>query len=630
MSSSISAYHVISNRRFILNGYLGKLLIVDLTSGEIRDEPLNAEYTQKFIGGSGLAARYIYDLVDAETDPLAPENPLVFMTGPLVGTRAPSCGRYVICARSPQTRIWGESNIGGFLGPELRFAGYDGIVIKGQAAEPLYLLIRDGQAELRPASHLWGLDSYQTQEAIKKELGDKGVRVACIGEAGENLVKYAAVMADAGRAAGRTGMGAVMGAKRLKAVACRGRGRIPLADEARFNALAQAALLEVEEDVTTQILLQTGTAGTADYCSLLGNMPNRYFAQGSFAGVEEISGNAMAETILKGTSGCFGCAAQCGRRVELKRYGLAEADGPEYETVASLGSLLLINDLETVSYLGYLCNAYGLDTISTGVAIALAHYLYQEGIINAQETGGLELRWGDPDPVIQLVKMIAQREGLGDLLAEGVSVVAKEFGVEEWAAQVQGLEVAMHDPRASAGVTLSYLTSPRGACHNKSDMYWVDVGRIIEEIGVVATDRFQEEGKAELVARHQNWRSVCDALITCILMNVPIQGLVDMLNAATGWDVDLEEMMTTGERIFNLKRALNIKLGWRLEGERLPSLLLQPLEEGGTGGYVPDVERLLLDYYRVRGWDRETGKPTAERLRRVDLEDMARDLGESV
>ena len=613
-----------------MNGYLGKLLIVDLTRGEIRDEPLNTEHTRKFIGGSGLAARYLYDLLSPETEPLGPENPLVFMTGPLVGTRAPSCGRYLICARSPQTRIWGESNIGGFVGPELRFAGYDGIIIRGQAAKPVYLFVKDGQAELRSASHLWGQDSYKTQEAIKEELGDRRVRVACIGEAGENLVNYAAVMADAGRAAGRTGMGAVMGAKRLKAVACRGRKSVPLAKRESFHEIARSALLEVKDDITTQILRQTGTAGSADYFALLGLMPNRYFTQGSFPEVEKISGGAMAETILKGTSGCFGCPAQCGRRVEIRKYELEETDGPEYETVASLGSLLLISDLEAVSYLSYLCNAYGLDTISTGVTIALVHYLSQEGIIDEQETGGLKLRWGDPDPVIQLVKMIAQREGLGDLLAEGVLAVAKEFGVEEWAAQVQGVEVPMHDPRASAGVVLSYLTSPRGACHNKSDMFWVDVGRIIEEIGVGATDRFQEEGKAEIVARHQNWRSVCDALITCNLMNVPVQGLVDMLNAATGWDVDLEELMIIGERIFNLKRALNITLGWSPEKERLPSLLLQPLEEGGTGGYVPDVERLLLDYYRVRGWDRETGKPTAERLRRLGLEDTARDLWQSV
>ncbi len=609
-----------------MNGYQGKLLIVDLTSGEIRDEPLNAEYAQKFIGGSGLACRYLYDLIDAHTDPLGRENPLAFMTGPLVGTRAPSCGRYVICARSPQTRIWGESNIGGFLGPELRFAGYDGIIIRGQAPVSTYLFIKDGRAELRSASHLWGQDSYQTQEAIKEELGDRRVRVACIGEAGENLVKYAAVMADAGRVAGRTGMGAVMGAKRLKAVACRGRKPVPLANREAFHEMAREALLEVKDDVTTQILLQTGTAGSADYFALLGNMPNRYFTQGSFPEAEKISGSAMAETILKGVSGCFGCAAQCGRQVEIKRYGLAETDGPEYETVASLGSLLLISDLEAVSYLDYLCDAYGLDTISTGVTIAFVHYLYQEGIIDERESGGLKLRWGDPDPVIQLVKMIAQREGLGDLLAEGVLAVAKEFGLEDWAAQVQGLEVPMHDPRASAGVALSHLTSPRGACHNKSDMYWVDVGRIIEEVGVPATDRFQEEGKAEVVARHQNWRSVCDALITCILMNVPIQGLVDMLNAATGWDVDLEEMMTTGERIFNLKRALNIKLGWRPEGERLPSLLLEPLEEGGTGGYVPDAERLLLDYYRVRGWEGESGRPTQGRLLSLDLGEVALEL----
>jgi len=609
-----------------MNGYLGKLLLVDLTSGEIRDEPLNAEYCQKFIGGSGLACRYLYDFIDSHSDPLGLENTLIFMTGPLVGTRAPSCGRYVICARSPQTGIWGESNIGGFLGPEIRFAGYDGVMIRGQAPMPTYLFIKDGKAELLSASHLWGQDSYKTQEAIKEESRDKRLRVACIGEAGENLVKYAAVMGDGGRAAGRTGMGAVMGAKRLKAVACRGRELIPLAKRETFHEIARAALLEMKDDVTTQILHQTGTAGSADYFSLLGNMPNRYFSQGGFPGVEEISGSVMAERILKGTSGCFACPAQCGRLVEIKRYELEKTVGPEYETVAALGSLLLISDLEAVSYLGYLCNAYGLDTITTGVTIALAYYLYQEGIIDEEETGGLKLRWGDPEPVIQLVKTIAQRQGFGDLLAEGAEAVANHYGVEDLAAQVQGLEVAMHDPRASAGVTLSYLTSPRGACHNKSDMYWVDVGRIIEEVGVGAMDRFQEEGKAEVVARHQNWRSVCDALITCTLMNVPVKGLVDMLNAATGWEVDLEEMMTVGERIFNLKRALNLKLGWRLEGERLPSLLRRPLEEGGTGGYVPDVERLLHDYYLIRGWERETGKPSQERLLSLDLAEVALEL----
>ncbi len=611
-----------------MNGYLGRLLSVDLTSGKIVEEGLNAEYARMFIGGSGLAARYIYDLADAQTDPLGPESPLVFMTGPLGGTRAPSCHRYVICARSPQTGFWGESNIGGFMGPELRFAGYDGIVIKGQAAEPLYLSVHDGQTELRPASHLWGLDSYQTQEEIKKELEDDGVRVACIGQAGEGLVKYAAIMADQGRAAGRSGMGAVMGSKRLKAVACRGTGSIPLADRETFNKIAQETLAQVKDDVSTQIFNQTGTAGGANFASMQGNMPNRYFTQGTFDEVDNISGSTIAETILVGTSGCFGCVVQCGRQVEITEgpYRLGETDGPEYETVAALGSLLLIDDLAAVCYMNHLCSAYGLDTISTGVALGLAHHLYEQGIVGSEDTGGLALRWGDPQPAIRLIQMIARREGLGDLLAEGALSVAHHYGVEEMAAQVQGLEVPMHDPRADASVALCYLSSARGACQNKSDTYWLTWGRIAEELGIGPMDRFEEEGKAALVARHQNWRSVCDALISCFLVNLPGDGLMDMLNAATGWDFSLEDIFPVGERIFNLKRAVNMRWGWDSKDEKLPPLLLQPLDEGGTGGYVPDVERLLSDYYQVREWDRVSGKPTAEKLRELGLDDVTKEL----
>jgi aldehyde:ferredoxin oxidoreductase len=611
-----------------LDGYLGKILSVDLTDGKISDEDLNADYARMFIGGSGLAARYIYDLTDAEADPLGPENPLIFMTGPLVGTRAPSCSRYVICARSPQTRFWGESNIGGFMGPYLRFAGYDGIIVKGQTAEPVYLLVRDGRAELRPASHLWGLGSYQTQEAIKSEVGDKSVRVACIGQAGENLVKYASVMADQGRAAGRSGMGAVMGSKGLKAVACHGKGSVPLADRGTFDRIAREALAVIKDDVSTLVFNQTGTSGGANLYSLQGNMPNRYFTQGIFDQVDNISGSTMAETILVGTSGCFGCVAQCGRQVKITEgpYQLGETDGPEYESVAALGSLLLIDDLSAVSYMNYLCNAYGMDTVSTGVTLGLAHHMYEQGAIGSEDTGGPVLRWGDPEPAIQLMEMIAQREGLGDLLAEGVLAVARHFGVEELAAQVQGLEVPMHDPRASAGVTLSHLTSPRGACHNKSDTHWLDTGRTVEELEIGLVDRFQEERKAALVARHQDWRSVSDSLISCFLLNFPVDGLVDMLNAATGSDFSLDNILPVGECIFNLKRALNIRWGWKVADEKLPSLLLQSLEEGGTGGYVPDVERLLSDYYAVRNWGRESGKPTLEKLLELDLRDIAEEL----
>ncbi len=611
-----------------MHGYLGRILRVDLTNGGIAEEDLNPDHARMFIGGSGLAARYVYDLTDSDTDPLGPENPLVFMAGPLVGTRAPACGRYVICARSPQTRLWGESNVGGFLGPHLRFAGYDGIVISGQASDPLYLLVRDGDVELREASHLWGLDSYRTQETIKEELGDPALRVACIGPAGEGLVKYASVMADQGRAGGRSGMGAVMGSKRLKALACRGRGFVPLADRDAFDRAARETLADVKDDVTTQVFNQTGTSGGANLCSLLGDMPNKYFMQGTFDEVDNISGSTMAETILVGTSGCFGCVVQCGREVHISGgpHELGPTDGPEYETVAALGSLLLIDDLAAVSYMNHLCNRYGLDTVSTGVTLGLVHYLYDEGVIGGEDLGGLALSWGDPQPAAKLIEMIAKREGLGDLLAEGSLAVARQYGMEEMAAQVQGLEVPMHDPRASSGVTLSYLTSPRGACHNKSDAYLLDIGRTIEDVGIGLVDRFEEEGKASLMVRHQNWRSAGDALIYCFLVNFPVDGLVEMVGAATGWDLSIESLLQAGERILNLKRAMNLRWGLKTVDEKLPGILLKPLKEGGTAGYVPDVDRLLADYYRARQWDRETGKPTAEKLEELGLGDLAEEL----
>jgi aldehyde:ferredoxin oxidoreductase len=611
-----------------VDGYMAKLLLVDLSAGSVEEEELDEEYARRFIGGSGLAARYIFDLTDAGTDPLGPHNPLVFMTGPLVGTRAPSCGRYVICARSPQTGLWGESSVGGFMGPHLRFAGYDGVILKGQAPEPVYLAIRDGGAELREASHLWGLDCYRTQDLVRAELGDPAVRVAAIGPAGENLVKYAGVIADQGRAAGRAGMGAVMGSKRLKAVACRGSGSVPLADANTFDTISHETLELLRDDVSTQVLHQTGTAGSANVLSMLGDMPNRYFMLGEFEQVDNISGSTMAETIQVGNGGCFGCVVQCGPLVEIKEgpYKLERTDGPEYETVAALGSLLLIGDLEAVSYMGHLCNCLGVDTISMGVTLGLAYHLYEKGLLNAGDTGGAVLQWGEPGPAIQMIEKTARREGIGDLLAEGSLALARRYGVEELAAQVNGLEMAMHDPRASAGVTLSYLTSPRGACHNKSDAYWLDMGRTLEDLGIGFVDRFEEEGKAALMVRHQDWRSAGDALISCLLAYPPSESLVKMLSAATGGDWTVSEVLRAGERILNLKRALNLRWGWDVQREKLPGLFQQGLPEGGTGGYVPDVERLLTDYYEARQWDRTTGRPTRRKLVELGLNEVVEEL----
>jgi aldehyde:ferredoxin oxidoreductase len=357
-------------------------------------------------------------------------------------------------------------------------------------------------------------------------------------------------------------------------------------------------------------------------------MPNKYFIQGTFEEVDNISGSTMAETILVGTSSCFGCVVQCGREIHIAEgpYQLGPTDGPEYETVSALGSLLLIDDLAAVSYMNHLCNRYGLDTISTGVTLGLAHYLYEEGVIGGGDLGGLVPSWGDPEPAMKLIEMIAKREGLGDLLAEGSLALAREFGAEEMAAHVHGLEVGMHDPRASSGVTLSYLTSPRGACHNKSDAYLLEVGRTMEDIGIGFVDRFEEEGKAAWLVRHQNWRSAGDALISCLIVNFPVDALVRMLGAATGWDVSLDSLLQAGERILTLKRVLNLRWGLKTEDEKLPGILLKPLEEGGTAGYVPDVERLLTDYYEARRWDRKSGRPSPEKLEELELGGLAEEL----
>jgi aldehyde:ferredoxin oxidoreductase len=614
-----------------LNGYMGKLLVVDLTSGHIEDEPLNEDYARQFIGGSGLACRYLYDMVDADTDPLQPENPLLFMTGPLTGTRAPSCGRFVVCARSPLTGLWGEANCGGFFGPEMRFAGYDGIIIKGKAPQPVYLHVANGKATLRDAKHLWGKGTYETQEAIREEVGDAKTKVACIGPAGENLVKYAAIISDKGRAAGRTGMGTVMGSKNLKAVAVRGSGKVPLADEERLQAIVREMLRILKDDSLTEALRVTGTAGTLDYLMLLGSTPNRYFTEGEFPEAEALSGSTMAETILTGYSTCYGCPVACGRKVEVKegKYKLAETKGPEYETVAALGTMLLIDDLPAVSYLGHLCDTYGLDTISTGSTIGFAHHLFESGVIGLAETGGLPLRWGDPDTVAELIGMIARREGFGDALAEGSLRLGQRYGAEELAVQVKGLEVAMHDPRAFSAMALVYATSPIGASHNQSDMYWVESGRSIEELGIPFTDRLEDVGKGPLVARHQDWRSFCNALIVCYFSNAPLQSYVDLLAAATGWEVTLDDVLLAGERIWNLKRALNCRLGLTRADDRLPQLLLQPLPEGGTQGHVPDLELMLKEYYQARDWDWATGKPSRKKLEELGLGWVAEDLFKS-
>ena len=611
-----------------MGGYMGKLLSVDLSSGAIKEEPLDLTIAHDFVGGAGYAARYLYDELRPGTDPLGPENILMFMTGPLVGTRAPSCGRHEVCALSPLTGIWGESNSGGFWGAELRFAGYDGLVIRGRAEKPVWLSIVEGQPPaLHDAADLWGLDTYETQQRLRDELDDSRLRVACIGPAGENLVLYAAIMNDHGRAAGRTGMGAVMGSKNLKAIAVRGKQRIPLADAEAFRQAANEAHKVVQDDISSQVYQQMGTASFVDMSIMWGNMPNRYWSQARFDEATNLSGVSMMESILTRSVSCYGCSVACGREVTLKDtpYGVEVVDGPEYETVSMLGSMLLIDDLPAVAYAGHLCNRWGLDTVSAGSSIALAYLLYERGILTPADTGGLPLEWGDSETVHILLGLIARREGFGDILAQGVKRIAAHFGAEDLAVHVKGLEPPAHDPRALSGMALVYATSPRGACHMQGDMYVVDMGLTIPEVGVFPSGRFKTRSKARVVTNIQDWRSLYGGAIMCVFVNPTAPLLVKLLSTATGWSSDIVWWQRTGERIFNLKRAFNNRLGLRRGDDRLPERFFIPMSNGSRGR-TPRMEKLLEEYYHYRDWDWQTGKPTSQKLVSLGLADVAEDL----
>ncbi len=611
-----------------MSGYMGKLLIVDLTKGELQDEPLNLSIAHDFVGGAGYAVRYLYDELGPHTDPLGPDNTLMFITGPLVGTSAPSCGRFEVCAISPLTGIWGESNSGGFWGPELRFAGYDGVVVRGRSEKPVWLSIVEGQPPtLRDAANLWGLDSYETQQRIRDELDDQKVRVACIGQAGENLVLYAAVMNDHGRAAGRTGMGTVMGSKNLKAIAVRGKQRVPLADKEGFSQTARQASQIVQEDLISEILQQMGTANIIDMSIMWGNLPNKYWGRTRFEEATNLSGVAMAETILSRAVPCYGCTVACGREVTLKDtpYGVDVVDGPEYETVAMLGSQLLVDDLPGVAYAGHLCNRYGMDTITAGSSIALSYLLYERGFLTTADTGGLPLKWGDIETAHTLLEMIARREGFGAVLADGTKRIAARYDAHDLAVHINGLEPAAHDPRAVSGMAIVYATSPRGGCHMQGDMYLVDMGLTISEVGIIPAGRFKSRGKSEVVAKLQNWRTLYNDAIMCAFVNPTPQLLVKLLSEATGWSSDLVWWQRTGERVFNLKRAFNNRLGVKRGNDRLPERLLIPKADGSRGR-TPKVNLMLEEYYAERDWDWQTGKPSRELLTNLGMPEIAADL----
>jgi aldehyde:ferredoxin oxidoreductase len=602
------------------------ILKVNLTSGEIGILDYPDSWQHSFLGGASLAARLLYDQLTPELDPLSPEAPLLFLNGPLSGTAGPAVGRFVVCGKSPPTGLWGESNVGGFWGPELRMAGFDGIWVEGRSPAPVFIWIRDGKVGIRPARHLWGLDTYQTLEAVEAELDVGKVRVMAIGQAGEALVPFSSILCDHGRLAGRTGMGAVMGSKNLKAVAVQGHNKIPVIDPARYATWRSEANRQLRNDAMTLVLRELGTSGAAEYFDYLGEMPKHYFHHGKFGEELKVSGAGLKESILVGVSACHACVIACGRVVRL---GDGEKrKGPEYETLVGFGPNLGLNDPVLVTKLGELCDCYGMDTISLSNTIGLAFYLFERGLITENDTGGIKLTFGDPAPLESLVEQTAQRQGFGAYLAEGARLFGRRFGAEEEAVQVNGLEVAYHDPRGASGMALVYATSPRGACHNQSDYFFVDVGQVEPSLGMGVHSRLGGAEKAATVAIHQDWRTLFNSLVMCLFANVPPEMVLELINSACGLKWSLEEMMQAGERGWNLKRAINNRLGLRRENDRLPKPLLQPYSdsEDAPGGYVPEFGPMLDAYYKARGWDPATGFPTHEKLSELDLDWVAEDL----
>ena len=600
-----------------------RLLHVDLSKGESRLAIIPGSLMRQYLGGSSLAAFLLYPWLTPELDPLAPQAPMLLMTGPLTGTFGPATSRWVICAKSPATNLWGESNVGGFVGAALRAAGFDGLLLTGAAPRPVYLWIHNGQVELRPAEHLWGrTDTFETQEVIQGELGVPGVRVACIGLAGERQLPLAAVLSDHGRVAGRTGMGAVMGSKRLKAIAVKGTMPIPIVQRERFESLRREMNRDLRDDNYSRTARAGGTGSILDYTNYLGSMPKHYFTRNVLEGVEQTSGNAMADTILAGVSACHGCVIACGRVVHKNG---RQGKGPEYETLVGFGGNLGVLNLRHIVESNDWCDRYGLDSISLAGSIGLAFLMYAHGVIGPRQTGGLALEWGNQQAIVELIHQAARGEGLGQLIGRGTRALARHFERPEMAVEVNGLEVAFHDPRAATGMALVYATSPRGACHNQGDYYMVDLFMMTDDaLGIQPLDRLAGAEKAANVARHQDWRTVSNALGICLFANVDALKLGELVNRATGFAYGLKDLMHLGERGWNLKRLINGRLGLRAENDRLPPALLTPYEDGPVAGYVPPFAEMLAAYYQARDWDPVSGMPSAAKVRALGLSDLPR------
>ncbi len=599
-------------------GYRGKILDVDLTSAGMSTAELDRALAQDYMGGKGFGARILYDQLPAGCDPLSPENILVFATGPLTGTLAPSSGRFEVCTKSPATGLWLDSNCGGFFGPELKFAGYDMVIIRGMAASPVVLVIDDDKFQLQPAGDLWGTDTLTTHRKIKETFG-RDFKVACIGEAGEKGVRFAGIISEY-RALGRGGAGAVMGSKNLKAIAVRGTGSISLHDPDNFMKICREAYNELANSP------DTGGGrpkyGTNIILSLMdeaGIHPVRNFQKGKFDGASQVNENNIEKFYVRNKA-CFGCPIYCSKIAEVKdgKYTGCYTEGPEYENVWSFGANCENTDIGAIIQAEYLCDYYGLDGITTGNVIGFLMECVEKGLLTEADIG-FPMAFGNDESIINAIHQIGRQQGPGKLWGLGVKRMAEEIeGARDLAMHVKGLELPAYDPRGSAGMALAYATSDRGGCHLRS---WPIGDELLATEGRM--DLHSREFKAELVKTQQDLFGMINCSGMCLFATfaVSLKQITPFLHAATGMEVfaSSDEVMKIGERVNNLARLFNIREGLTKELDTLPQRFFkEPLKEGPHRGRVVELEQMRTEYYFVRGWD-EDGVPMAEKLTELGL-----------
>ena len=619
-------------------GYWGKILRADLTKGKLSDETLTPQMAKMWIGGVGLGAKIVYDEVPAGADPLGPDNVFVFAVGPYQATGILGSGRFTACAKSPLTGIWGESLGGGHCPQEMKKAGYDAIVVTGRSTKPVYIYVHDGKAELKDASHLWGKDGFETENAIKKELGDPKVQVAPIGQAGENLVRYAGIIANYGHGcAGRVGMGAVMGSKKLKAIAFRGKMTPPVADPEKLRALITELNPIIRDADFTKANRDQGQAMAVIPREENALLPMKNFAQDSWKDGAIAIGSSppgkFNEILKPRPDPCTPCVMGCHRKVKIEspsKYAM-DGYGPEYETLGMMGSDCLIDNLLAINKANDLCNMYGLDTIEFGGVCAFAMEAYEKGKITKQDLGGTELKWGDGDAMIALLHKIVRREGrVARLLGEGVRPAGKELGCPEAALHVNGAVVPAHDPRAFFSMAVETATSTRGACHLHGFPEAIELGVTFPEAGPELSkpmDRFEKNNKGLAASKFQDRMAVCNSLPWCFFYEfsgVNFTYTTKLVNAVTGWNLTPQELLKTGERIINLQRMFNLKHGLNpKKDDWLPDRFFQAHKVGGAAGKVIPLKEMLEEYYKVKDWP--SGIPSEAKLRELGLDFATKD-----